>query len=90
MRLRRVLLAAIIALGAMVAALAHQVNLSTARVTLGEDRSLLRRGNGPQVLASLNDLVVGVLLREGHTNHAAARRLYAAFPDHAFNLLTTP
>ncbi len=25
-------------------------------VTLGEDRSLLRRGNGPQVLATLNDL----------------------------------
>lgn len=59
-------------------------------VTLGEDRSLLRRGNGPQVLATLNDLVVGLLLREGHTNAAAGRRLYAAFPDHAVNLLTTP
>jgi predicted transposase YbfD/YdcC len=59
-------------------------------VTLGEDRCLLRRGNGPQVLATLNDLVVGLLLREGHTNHAAARRMYAAFPDHAVNLLTTP
>jgi predicted transposase YbfD/YdcC len=59
-------------------------------VTLGEDRSLLRYGNGPQVLASLNDLTVGLLLREGHTNHAAARRLYAAFPDHAFHLLTAP
>ena len=59
-------------------------------VTLGEDRSLLRQGNGPQILASLNDLVVGLLYREGHTNHAAARRLYAAFPDHAFHLLTAP
>ena len=59
-------------------------------VTLGEDRSLRRRGNGPQVLATLNDLTVGLLHREGHTNHAAARRLYAAFPDHAFNLLTAP
>jgi predicted transposase YbfD/YdcC len=59
-------------------------------VTLGEDRSLLRCGNGPQVLASLNDLVVGLLSREGHTNHAAARRMYAAFPDHAFHLLTAP
>jgi predicted transposase YbfD/YdcC len=57
-------------------------------VTLGEDRSLLRRGNGPQVLATLNDLTVGLLLREGHTNAAAGRRIYAAFPDHAFNLLT--
>lgn len=58
-------------------------------VTLGEDRSLLRHGNGPQVLATLNDLVVGLLNREGHTNHAAARRMYAAFPEHAINLLTT-
>jgi predicted transposase YbfD/YdcC len=57
-------------------------------VTLGEDRSLLRRGNGPQVLATLNDLVVGLLRREGHTNAAEGRRIYAAFPDHAFNLLT--
>jgi hydrogenase/urease accessory protein HupE len=38
--LRRVLLAAIIMLGGMVAAPAHQVNFSTARVTLGDDRSV--------------------------------------------------
>ncbi len=57
-------------------------------VTLGEDRSLLRRGHGPQILAILNDLTVGLLLREGHTNAAAGRRIYAAFPHHAFNLLT--
>jgi predicted transposase YbfD/YdcC len=57
-------------------------------VTLGEDRCLLRQGNGPQILATLNDLIVGLLIREGHTNHAAARRIYAAFPEHAFNLLT--
>src|SRR5947209_8433575 len=49
-------------------------------VTLGEDRTLLRRGNGPQLLATLNDLVAGMLLREGHTNAAAGRRLYAAYP----------
>ncbi len=58
------------------------------RVTLGEDRSLLRRGNGPQVLATLNDLTVGLLLREGHRNAAEGRRIYAAFPLHAFDLLT--
>ena len=55
-------------------------------VTLGEDRSLLRRGNGPQVLVTLNDLTVGLLRREGHTNAAAGRRIFAAFPQHAFNL----
>ena len=40
MRSRRVLLAGVIALGAMVAAQAHQVDLSTARITLGDDRSV--------------------------------------------------
>ncbi len=48
---------------------------------------LLRRGNGPQVLATLNDLTLGLLAREGHTNAAAGRRIDAAFPDHALNLL---
>jgi predicted transposase YbfD/YdcC len=57
-------------------------------VTLGEDHSLLRRENGPLILATLNDLTVGLLRREGQTNAAAGRRIYAAFPDHAFNLLT--
>ena len=40
MRLRCLLLAGAIALGAMVAAKAHQVNLSTARVTLDGDRNV--------------------------------------------------
>lgn len=40
MRLRRLLLAGAIALGAIAAGQAHQVNLSTARVTLGDDRSV--------------------------------------------------
>jgi hydrogenase/urease accessory protein HupE len=39
-RLRRLLLAGAIVLGAIGAAQAHQVNLSTARVTLGSDRSV--------------------------------------------------
>jgi predicted transposase YbfD/YdcC len=56
--------------------------------TLDEDRSLLRQGDGPQILATLNDLTVGIALRDGHTNVAAARRFYAAFPEQAFNLLT--
>ncbi len=40
MRVWRVLLPGIIALGATVCAQAHQVNLSTARVTLGDDRAV--------------------------------------------------
>lgn len=59
-------------------------------VTLGEDRGLLRRGNGPQVMATLNDLTLGLVMRAGHTNAAQARRIYAAFPDHALALLTAP
>lgn len=58
-------------------------------VTLGEDRCQLRRGNGPQVLAILNDLTLGLLAGAGYTNIACARRIYAAFPAHAFALLTT-
>ena len=57
-------------------------------VTLGEDRGLLRMGNGPQVMAILNDLTLGLVSRAGHTNVAQARRIYAAFPDHALALLT--
>lgn len=59
----------------------HRRGCPLGRITFGEDRSLLRRGNGPQVQTTLNDLRVGLLLREGHTNAAAGRRLYAAFPD---------
>jgi len=57
-------------------------------VTLGEDRGLLRMGNGPQIMAILNDLTLGLVARAGHTNVAQARRIYAAFPDHALALLT--
>jgi len=39
-RLRRVLLAAAVELGCMISAQAHQVNLSTARLTLGHDRDV--------------------------------------------------
>ena len=56
--------------------------------TLGEDRGLLRSGNGPQTMAILNDLTLGLVARAGHTNLAQARRIYAAFPDHALALLT--
>ncbi len=58
-------------------------------VTLGEDRGLLRRGNGPQVMATLNDLTLGLVARQGQRNVAQARRIYAAFPNHALALLTS-
>ncbi len=48
-------------------------------VTLGEDRGLLRMGNGLQVMAILNDLTLGLVLRNGQyqrrTGPAHLRRL---------------
>lgn len=44
-------------------------------VTFREDRTRLTRGQAGRVMASLNNLVIGLLRRAGHTNLAAARRL---------------
>ena len=56
-------------------------------VTVGADRSVLRQANAPQPVATRNDLTVGLLRRDGHTNAAAARRISTAFPQHAFTPL---
>jgi predicted transposase YbfD/YdcC len=45
-------------------------------VTLHEDAGQLRRGDGPQVLAALNNAVVGIVLQAGHSNLAAAQRAF--------------
>lgn len=58
-------------------------------VTLGEDHSLVRRGHAPQILASLHDLVLGLLAHAAQSNAATARRFYAAFPACALALLTS-
>jgi predicted transposase YbfD/YdcC len=50
-------------------------------VTLGEDRSQVRTGQAPQVLACLNNVVVGLAAQVGATNLAAARRGF----DYRFN-----
>ena len=42
--------------------------------TFQEDRSQLRQGVAPQILATLNNTVLGLLLRRGVVNVAAARR----------------
>lgn len=43
-------------------------------VTFKEDRTRLTRGNAGRVMASLNNLVIGLLRHAGETNIAAARR----------------
>lgn len=46
-------------------------------MSLAEDASRLRRGHGPQVLAALNNTVIGLVLSSGTQNLAAAQRCFA-------------
>ncbi len=43
-------------------------------VTFNEDRTRLTKGNAGRVMASLNNLVIGLLRQAGVTNIAEARR----------------
>lgn len=45
-------------------------------VTLHEDASLLRRGQGPQVLAAMNNAVIGLIRHHGESNLAAVQRRF--------------
>jgi hypothetical protein len=56
-------------------------------VTYDEDRSTVRCGSIPQVLAALRNTAIGLLRRAGHDNLAAAGRYYAARPWEALALL---
>jgi predicted transposase YbfD/YdcC len=52
-------------------------------VTFAEDRTRLTQGHAGRVMASLNNLVIGLLRHAGATNLAAARRWWAAQFTHA-------
>lgn len=56
-------------------------------VTFDEDRSQVRTGAGPQVMAALRSTAIAALRRAGHTNIAAALRTYAGRPTAALALL---
>ena len=56
-------------------------------VTLQEDASLLRRGVGPQVLAALNNAVIGLAQRHGEQNLAALQRRFVRRFDQVLNRL---
>ena len=58
-------------------------------VTYDEDRSQIRTGNRPQVMASLRNLAVTVLHLSGVTNIAAALRRHARRPDRPLKTLMT-
>lgn len=56
-------------------------------VTFDEDRSQVRSGSLPQVLAALRNTVLGLMRQAGETNIAAACRRFAAQPWEALALL---
>jgi predicted transposase YbfD/YdcC len=56
-------------------------------VTFDEDRSQVRRGAIPQVMAAVRNLAIGLMRLRGHKNIAAATRRFAAQPWAALALL---
>ena len=56
-------------------------------VTFDEDRSQVRCGHIPQVMAALRHTTIGLLRRAGYSNIAAACRLLAAQPARALALI---
>lgn len=56
-------------------------------VTFGEDRSRLRTGNAPQIMAALRNLAITLLHRSGWFQIASARRHFANQPQDALALL---
>jgi len=59
-------------------------------VDFGEDRSQIRTGNAPQVLAALRNAVLTLIRRTGTKEIAATRRHFAAHPAKALTLLRRP
>src|SRR2546421_655336 len=57
-------------------------------VTFGEDHSAVRTGAGPQVMAALRNTAINVSRLAGHTNIAAAQRLYSWTPGAAIEAIT--
>ena len=50
-------------------------------MTYQEDKSLVRTGNAPRVMASLRSLAISLLRLDGHANIAAALRYHARRPS---------
>jgi predicted transposase YbfD/YdcC len=56
-------------------------------VTFHEDRSHLRSGHAPQIMAALRNLVITLIHRSGSSQIAASRRHFASHPHLAFRFL---
>jgi predicted transposase YbfD/YdcC len=59
-------------------------------VTFGEDRSRLRTGNAPQILAAFRNLASTLIHRSGSSHIRATRRHFASGPQQALALLGFP
>jgi predicted transposase YbfD/YdcC len=58
-------------------------------VTYQEDKSLVRTGNAPRVMASLRSLAISILRLDGYGNIAEANRHHARDPRRTLTLLLT-
>jgi predicted transposase YbfD/YdcC len=58
-------------------------------VTYQEDKSLVRTGNAPRVMASLRSLAISLLRLDGQANIAVANRHHARDPQRTLKLLQT-
>ena len=58
-------------------------------VTFDEDRSQVRTGQAPRVMATCRNLAISILRIEGWQNIAAGLRHHARYPDHALTLVLT-
>ena len=56
-------------------------------VTYQEDKSLVRTGNAPRVMASLRSLAISLLRLDGHTNIASTNRHHARDPQRTIKML---
>lgn len=56
-------------------------------VTFGEDRSRLRTGNAPQIMAALRNLAITLIHRCNQFHIASARRHFSYHPQEALDLL---
>jgi predicted transposase YbfD/YdcC len=59
-------------------------------VTLGEDACTVSRGQTPQVLATLNTIILALVDRLGVSNLAAQQRIFDARPIEALDLILHP
>jgi predicted transposase YbfD/YdcC len=59
-------------------------------VTFGEDRSRLRTGHAPHILAALRNLAITLIHRSGSSHIRAARCHFASCPQQALALLGSP